>query len=307
MRLPASCFALLLLFAPAAVQRAAADDLDDAFQRLKEAQTQNDAAKVGTLAAELHRIAQHIITAPPPGGEGENDSWTNRVASARNADLFSEYALYETAIKSPPAILVDLISTLEQQNPKSKYLDPGYGPYLVAVSRTGTPAKAVGIAEKALANFPENEDLLLVTLDAAVRGKQNDRALTYANRLIAVMVKHPRSPEVPADDWNRKKSLALAHGYWSAGIIYSEKGQYLVADKNLRAALPLIKDNNAMLGPALFYLGIANYQIGKMTLDKGRLLEGAKFSEQSAAIESPYADQAKHNALVMRNEAGRIR
>jgi hypothetical protein len=62
-----------------------------------------------------------------------------------------------------------------------------------------------------------------------------------------------------------------------------------------------------MMGPALFYLGMANYQLGKMTNSKAKVLEGAKFSEQSMAISSPYQDQARHNALVMKDEAAKMR
>ena len=62
-----------------------------------------------------------------------------------------------------------------------------------------------------------------------------------------------------------------------------------------------------MAGPALFFLGMANYELGKMTLNKARVLEAAKFSEQATAIEGPYREQARHNALVMRNEAARMR
>jgi hypothetical protein len=229
------------------------------------------------------------------------------VADARNADLFSEYALYTTGVQSEPATLVDLISTLENQNPKSRYLDDAYGPYLVALSRSGGAAKIGSVAERALPNFPENEDLLLVTLDTAMNRKQSDRALTYANRLIAAVNKHPRPPAVPAADWERKRTLALAQGYWTAGVVYGEKGQSVAADRALRSALPLIKGNGAMLGPALFYLGMANYQIGKMTLSKARVLDGARFSEECAAMDTTYADQARHNALVMKSEAERMR
>jgi hypothetical protein len=62
-----------------------------------------------------------------------------------------------------------------------------------------------------------------------------------------------------------------------------------------------------MLAAALFYLGTANYQLGKMTLDKARVLEGAKFSEQCSLIEGPYAEQARHNAIVMKTEGQRMR
>src|SRR5664279_4088273 len=110
-----------------------------------------------------------------------------------------------------------------------------------------------------------------------------------------------------AADWDRKKNGEVGYGYYTAGLISATKGVYVVADKNLRAALPLIQGQPAMLGPALFYLGMANYQLGKMTLNKARVLEAAKFSEQSMAIPGAYQDQARHNALVMKDEAARMR
>jgi tetratricopeptide (TPR) repeat protein len=302
MRFFALTLGILLL-----VKLAVAGDLDEAYERLKVAQSKNDAASVKKLAAEVHTIAARILAAPVAPGDSESDEWTDRMANARSADLFSEYALYATAVQSEPPTLVDLVSTLESQNPKSKYLDAAYGPYLIALSRSGSAAKVPSVAEKALANFPENEDLLLVTLDTAMRGKQSDRALTYANRLIAVMTKHRVPTGTATADWERKKARALAQGYWSAGVIYGEKGQYVAADKNLRSALPLIGSDEAMLGPALFHLGMANYQIGKMTMSKARVVEGARFSERCAAINSQYTDQARHNALVMKSEGERMR
>jgi hypothetical protein len=62
-----------------------------------------------------------------------------------------------------------------------------------------------------------------------------------------------------------------------------------------------------MSGPALFYLGMANYQLGKMTLNKALVVEAAKFSEQASLIDGAYAEQARHNALVMKAEAGKMR
>ncbi len=62
-----------------------------------------------------------------------------------------------------------------------------------------------------------------------------------------------------------------------------------------------------MLEPALFHLGLANYQLGRMTMRKARILEAAGFSEKAAALGGPLAQQAWHNALVMKDEAGRMR
>ena len=44
-----------------------------------------------------------------------------------------------------------------------------------------------------------------------------------------------------------------------------------------------------------------------MTLNKAKVLEGAKFSEQGATIDSAYMEQSRRNALVMKQEADRMR
>lgn len=91
------------------------------------------------------------------------------------------------------------------------------------------------------------------------------------------------------------------------GIAHTEKQQFFEADKDLRAALPLIERNAAMQAPAYFHLGVANYQLGKITNNKQRVLEAVKFSEMAVGMKGPYSDQAWRNAQIMRAEAGRMR
>jgi tetratricopeptide (TPR) repeat protein len=304
MKLPALGLAIVLLAGPVV---AVADELEDAIQCLKDAVASKNAAEVKKLAATIHPMTCEIVSEAAPQSADEKKIWEERVAYAKNAQTYMESALAGTALVSPPAVLVDLISTLEQYNPKSKYLGAAYGQYLVALNGTGAGTKIPAIAERALANFPENDDLLLYMTETAMNRKQSDRALNYANRLTASINKHGKPEGVPAADWERKRTAALGRGYWVAGVLSAEKGAYLVADKNLRAAVPLLQGNEAMLGPALFYLGMANYQLGKMTLSKAKMLEAVKFSEQSMVINSPYSDQARHNALVMKDEAARMR
>jgi len=286
---------------------AVAGDLEDAVQSLKDATAKKDAAEVKKLAASIHEMTCELIMTPAPADAEEKKVWEERVQYAKGVDVFVEGSVYATAVQSPPAIMIDLVNTLEQQNPKSKFLDEAYGPYLVALNKTGAASKIPAVAEKGLANFPENEDLLLVMTETSITRKQTDRALNYANRLVASLNKHPKPEGMTPADWDRKRSAGLTRGYWIAGVLSSEKGQWVAADKNLRAALPLVQGNAALAGPALFYLGMANYELGKMTLSKAKVLEAAKFSEQAMTIESPYQEQARHNALVMKNEAAKMR
>lgn len=296
--------ALALLCGPVV---AADETLDAKYQSLQDAVAQKKAPEVKKLALELTPLVQDALCEKEPEDADQKPVWKSHIDHAKAVGQYTEYALYATAVESPAPTLIDLVQTLETANPKSQYLDRAYGPYMVALSQTGAAAKVPAVAEKALANFPENEDLLLVLADNAVNKKQTDRALAYSNRLVAVMVKH-RPPEgVPGAQWDRKRSAALGRGYWISGVIYGERGQYANCDKSLRAALPFIQDSKPMLGTALFHLGMANYNLGKMTLNKALVLEAAKFSQQSAQIESPYTEQARHNALVMNQEAARMR
>ncbi len=303
MKLPA-CMVLVLA---AGCVAAVADTLEDKFQGLKDALAKKNVTEVKKLAVEVYPLATTAAYEPAPQEESEKEAWSSRVAYAKSVQLYAEYALSAATAGAPPATVVDLLSTLEQTNPKSQYLDAAYGPYLVALNQTGAASKIQAIAEKGLANFPENEDLLLYLMDSAASRNQPDRALTYANRLTAVGARHSKPEGVSAAQWERKRSAGLGHGYFVAGVIYAQRGQFAPADKNLRAALPYLQGDQTRMGEALFHLGVANYQLGKMTLSKARVLEGAKFSEQSAAISGPFADQARHNMLVMRNDAAKMR
>ena len=233
MKLSALCIGIALAAGPVA---AVAGELEDAVQCLKDATANKDAAEVKKLAASIREMTCELMSAPAPADAAEKKVWEEHVAYAKGVDVYVEGAIYAVAIQSPPAGLVDLISALEQQNPKSKFLDEAYGPYLVALNKTGAAAKIPAIAEKALASFPENEDLLLVLSDNAVARRQNDRALAYANRLVAALTKHTKPEGMTAADWDRKRTAGLTRGYWTAGVLSAEKGQWMAADKNLRAA-----------------------------------------------------------------------
>jgi hypothetical protein len=276
MNLSTLSMAVLLLAGPVV---AAAQDLETLYQDLKDAQAKKDAALVKKLAVQTNKLAREAIAKPAPADADAKEAWTKHVDYAKEVNTYSEYALYATAIQSPPAAMADLIATLEQQNPKSKYLDEANS----------------------------NEDVLVVLANNALTRKQNDSALRYANRLVAAMGKRTKPDSMSAEDWDRRRAAMLGRGYWIAGVVNGEKGVYKACDTNLRAALPYIKGEPSMAGVAYFYLGVANYQLGKMMLSKAKVLEGAKFSDESAKIQGPYAQQAWRNAALMKDEAGRMR
>ncbi len=304
MLLSVMSFAMLLYAGPMISDP---NDLEATFKNLQLAESNKDAAEVKRLSVLSAKLAREIIAAPVPTDAEDKDYWPKRVAWARDIELHTEYALYATALSAPPATAVDMFATLESQSPKSKYLDSAYATYFVALSKTGAAAKIPVVAEKALANFPENEDLLLVLADNAMNAKQGDRAINFSGRLISILSNHPKPEGIPAGEWERKRAASLSRAHWISGLMYSEKNNFYAADKDLRAALPALQGNPTMLAPALFYLGVANYQLGKTYMRKAQVLEAVKFSQQAAAIPGALSQQAWRNAQVMKTEAERMR
>jgi hypothetical protein len=303
MKLSVVGIAIFLMTGPVVV----ADELDDTYQSLQDAVAKKDAAQVKKLAVPLFDLSRKVIAAPEPTSAIEKEDWPNRVKYAKEAEGYAEYALYATAVQSEPATMVDLLGTLEAQSPKSKYLDQGYDAYLAALHQVGKDDAVPAIVEKAVVNFPANPDLLLVAASNAQAKKQADRAITLANRLVAAANARQKPEALPAADWERKKSVWLGRGYWISGVSNGEKRLYALSNKSLRAALPYIKGEPALMGPALFYLGVDNYQLGKMTNNKKQVLEGAAFSDQSAAVAGPFQDQAYRNSMAMKSDANSMR
>ena len=150
------------------------------------------------------------------------------------------------------------------------------------------------------------EDIKLA--NTAMTRQQNDRALSLAKKSLAVLEANPSKPAgLQQADWDKRRTLAIGTAHWIAGVIEANKNQFFAADKDLRAALPSVKDNSQMSAETLFYLGIANYQVGRQTIDKRKILEGAKFSDQCAAIPGDFQARAYENAKAMRKEAAAMR
>lgn len=268
----------------------AAEDLDSAYSELKAAvDAKKSAAEMKPLAIEVFGFVNKA-----PAGD----------AHAKEIGAYTEYAVFAAALQGPAATTVDLMGVLEQGSPKSEYLANGYGSYLAALGQVA-PARVGAVADKALANFPDNQDLLVAASNAAMQKSQGDRALSLALRALSA---HPKKPEnVAVADWDKVQNQIAGSMHWIAGIVYGSQNKFFECDKQLRLARPLIKGNQAMEGPALFYLGLSNYQLGRGALNKKQVEEGAAFSAQSAAIPGQYQRQAYTNAQSIKAEAAKMR
>jgi hypothetical protein len=274
-------FTAIAVFALVGLVRA--DDLEDSYAKLKDSVEKKDADGVKAGAAATFKLAQAAAKAPEPSDKLEVDNWKQSVDHAKEVIEYTENVLAYTATQVEPAKTVELVDALLAQNPKSKYLDTCAAAYLAALGKSGAAKQLEGM-KKIADGRPDNE-VALAALAEGLMSKSPDSALRYANSLI------------------RLKGAGLATGYYVAGVINGAKTSWIDCDRDLKAALPQIKDNYK-LGIVYFYLGLANYSLGKQTMDKPRMQTGLKYSQQSAAIAGPMKDQAYHNVLAIQNELG---
>ncbi|MBI4892415.1 MAG: hypothetical protein HY821_17455 [Acidobacteria bacterium] len=294
-----------LLFAGSMTARP--DDLEDSYAKLQSAVAGKDAAQVKELSSKLCGLARAAAAKPAPPEESDKALWEKQVAYAKELESYSEYALYATAIQSPPAATVELMDALVAQNPKSKYLAMGYGLYLSSLDRSGQAARIPVVAQKGAASFPDDDDLQMVLAEYDVSRNQLVEAGPHAEKLLLILPRHPVPEGMSGPDWERKKEQALGRAYWIAGQAHSTKAEYNLADQDLRNALPRITANGAMLAAAYFQLGVANYHLGRQGMNATQVLEAASFSDKAAAIRGPYQQQAWTNANAMRREAAKMR
>ena len=271
--------------------------LNDSYKGLKDAFEKKDYAQVKSLSAETAKEAQEVAKEKQPADAGDMDAWKGRQQFAKEAQDYAEYALAVSATQATdPAVTIDLTEALIEQNPKSEQIDIATPQYLAALGKQ-SPAKAIAGANKILVGRPEDE----YALDALARNwTAPGPALTAANKLIGVVSKKKKPEGMSDADWQKSRNDLLGNAYMSAGIIQAGSNRYADADRNLKAALPLVGGSSSSY--IYYYLGVANYQMGKLTTDKAKMATGLQYTEKAAGIAGPMQTQASNNAAIMKRE-----
>jgi hypothetical protein len=214
-------------------------------------------------AAEIKRLAVLVLTEAkkdegPAPADADKENYEAHVKYAEQVAEYAEYALYSASVGAPAATAIDMISTLEAQSPKSKYL---------------------------------TQDAYLVVANAAMNAQQADRAAAFARRSLAA----PKGA---------KPEQATATAHYIIGVVAANKKDMATADKELRAALPGIKSIPTMEGPAYYFLGEAEYSLGRQSMDRTQADQGIKYLLQASLITGQYQTMASAEAKRMKTEMG---
>jgi tetratricopeptide (TPR) repeat protein len=276
-------------------------DMDAAYFALKAAVAKNDVEQTKKWSARTSEAARKITGSGKPPAD---DDAKHELDYAKEVDAYSEYALYVVALKAQPKEQVDLVDTLIKQNPKSQYLPLVSGTYFSALEKSGEGGKTCGAAERMSAGASKNAEAMLVAANCSMTAQKGAGMVTYGSKALEAIGSRSKEEGMSDAEWAAKKENIIGNANWFIGVGYSLEGKYGPANKSLHAALPLLKGNEQYRGMCLFYLGLANYSLGKGIGDRGQMRQGLQFFQQAAAIANPMQDQASRNAKLVLAELG---
>jgi len=271
------------------------ENLDAAKIGLRSADAKHDPAEVIKWSDRLWKVAASIAA---KGG--------STAADAKQTQDYAEFCLYSTAMAATdPKARLELLQHLEQQMPSSQYVHGLTAEYFRIYRKLGDDAKSLEIAEKGLKSDPTNVDMLMFM--AEVNFRKNDPhsrqlVLAYTTKTLEAIDKAQRPASITDEEWAKKKSQILGLANYMGGMSNSLNNNFKAADTLLRAALPLIKDNDAQEAALLYHLGMANYRLAERGTERSRPVDALKFMRRCAAIKSPYQEQALRNVESIKSE-----
>lgn len=278
-------------------------DLDAAYGNLKASEAKKDSEGVLKWSSVTSDIARKTVAAPKRADQSDEE-FAHAVDYAKQVDTYTEYSLSSTAAaEQDPQKAIKLADALEKRNPNSQYIVMVLPRYSVAARQANALPAAVAYGERAFQRGQLSEDMLLVMADNELQKRNADKVIAYSDKIIELM-NRPKPEGVPDADWEKKKTVTTGLAYWMSGTTLSGNNKFAEADKRLRSALPLIKDNEQLYGSALFHLGLANYRMAQASKNKSQIADAVKFSKQAAAVKGPLAAQAAKNVRVMQQEFG---
>ena len=274
------------------------DDVETAQLNIKAAESKGDKTTAKLWSDYVQRIAQRVLESPPPKDPEMLEEWKRRTAIASQYAAQDEYAIYKKALDSgDPRQKIKLLDELLRRNPDTQYLSQALVIYLNSYRALGDSKNSLLYAERILRSDQHNEDALLIAAEAYARSGSPERVVAYSSRLIDLMRTKSKPAIVRQEDWDRKKAFYTGSAYWMIGNVHINQNRFTQADSALRAALPLLRQNEQSEASVLFYLGWANYKMENFN-------EAVRFYKQCMAFRGQFQKQAAKNLNVIRTEQG---
>ena len=259
------------------------NDLDIVVSLVNVAQAMKDDGKIVDYAVRGAAIFNSIATQPKPADLSEDD-WKTRIAQDQDSERsnyeFLEAAAYNAiADEQDPGKRMTFIEKFTPAFPRSRFEQPVSQLALYSLQQLNQPQRLESYGEKTLAANADSIPTLLMLANAyAEDPKQEAKAITYANKVIAIVGKNPNP------DKNQKVAAGVAHS--TLGYAYMKEEKFTSAVTELKTAVAMLQDDQQAQQAALFRLGFSYAKLNHKADSVAAL-------QKAAAMDGPYQSLAK--------------
>jgi len=256
---------------------------------LQLAEKKQDAALIQKWAETAARAADSVLSSP--------ESAQGRLEVARSVRVYTDYLAYSEISKTAdPVSKRTGLEVFLQRNRDSSYRTAVEDLYLETWRESGDVPGTLGAAMRIIEQDDSNILALTIVAENYMQGENEPKKLlAYATNILALLDRRPKPEGISAGEWSRKKALLVGRANWMMGSAAMQLDKYREADKSIRVALPYLKGDSKLTSAALFYLGWANYRLGRFS-------DAIRFNQQCALVKGPFQDQAVKNLAAIRAE-----
>lgn len=267
------------------------------------AQEKGDTAKMFSSGEKVAAILQRYKASPAPEGKTEQ-YWTDQkfmaLQNAHDSITYVEQLLFNGAYQTTdPAKRAPLLVQFAQMFPDSPYATQALGVAATSYQQAQQGPKMVEVANGLLAKDPNNLRMLIVLADYySEKGEQLDKAETDAKKALSVLDAAKKPEDLTDEQWQQQSNLQKGLALSALGQVNIQKKDNAEAEKNLKAAAPLLKSDAITYARNEYRLGFALLNLKKTPEAK------AAFTE-AASVNSPYKGLAQDKLKSLSGPAAR--
>lgn len=267
------------------------DSFTNAQNMVRAASEKGDVDRLISYGEKAQGIFQRFKTATAPAGSSEQ-LWEQNKALTLEANK-DGYAYIQQMVFSgvyqvkEPGKRAELLARFAKTFPDSPYANQALGVAAMAYQQSQNIPKMLEVANGLLNKDPNNLGMLLLLSDYYCdKADQLAKAETYARKAISLLDAAPKPEGATDEQWAQQKNLQKGLALSSLGQVNIEKKANAQAVDNLKAAAPLLKQDDASYGRNQYRLGFA-------LLNLKRTAEAKEAFTQAASVNGPFKSLAQ--------------
>jgi tetratricopeptide (TPR) repeat protein len=267
------------------------DSFTNAQNMVRAASEKGDVDRLISYGEKAAGIMQRFKVATAPAGSSEQQ-WEQNKALALEANK-DGYTYIQQLVFSglyqvkEPGKRAELLARFAKAFPDSPYANQALGIAATSYAQAQNTSKMLEVANGLLAKDPDNLGMLLVLSDYYCdKLDQLAKAETYAKKALSLLDAAPKPEGTTDEQWAQQKNLQKGLALSSLGQVNIEKKANAQAVDNLKAAAPLLKQDDASYGRNQYRLGFA-------LLNLKRTAEAKEAFTQAASVNGPYKSLAQ--------------